>query len=250
MSNSYFQFKQFTIQQDRCAMKVTTDGCLFGAWATRKVGSLESGVVSQISETRTVLDVGTGTGLLALMLAQEGEFSIDAVEVDKDAFQQASENVAASPWADRIKVFHADIREFEFPNQYDIIISNPPFYEKELKGDDAKKNIAHHNEGLLLPELLAIIKKNLKPGGSFFLLLPYKRNEEIRKMFTENDLAIQQLTFVRQSTKHDFFRIMLEGKLKTDEVAETIIDEISIKDEQDQYTPAFVNLLKDYYLHL
>ncbi len=247
MANSYFQFKQFTIHQDRCAMKVTTDGCLFGSFSPTL--SKEEGVLN-------VLDIGTGTGLLALMFAQKKQNAfIHAVEIDKNAFEQASENIIASPWADRIKVFHTDARAplvigVEFPNQYDVIISNPPFYEKELKADDVKKNIAHHNEGLLLPELLTIIKKSLKPDGTFFLLLPFKRNEEIRKMLTESDLAIQQLTFVRQSTKHDFFRIMLTGKLKTVETVETKIDEISIKDELDQYTPTFVNLLKDYYLHL
>jgi tRNA1Val (adenine37-N6)-methyltransferase len=248
MANSYFQFKQFTIHQDRCAMKVTTDACLFGAWAAERVGSRESGV-------GTVLDIGTGSGLLALMVAQESDFSIDAIEMDQDAFEQASENVAASPWGDRIKTFHADARDpiaigFEFPNKYDVIISNPPFYENELKGDNVKKNIAHHNEGLLLPELLGIIKTNLKPEGIFFLLLPFKRNEEIKKLIIESNLSIGQLTFVRQSTKHDFFRMMISGKIKTDEKVETLIDEISIKDGTNQYTPAFINLLKDYYLHL
>jgi len=255
MSNSYFQFKQFKIQQDRCAMKVTTDGCLFGAWVAERVGSRESLVVSRVPAERTILDIGTGTGLLSLMIAQKNELAIDAIEMDQDAFEQASENIAASPWASRIKIFHADAREFEFPKQYDIIISNPPFYEKELKGDDTKRNIAHHDEGLLLPELLSIIKNNLKPGGKFFLLLPYKRNEEIRNLLTESELAIRQLIFVRQSTKHDFFRIMLEGKSYTEENAEILIDEISIKNvspagTEDRYTPVFANLLKNYYLHL
>ncbi len=248
MSNSHFQFKQFKIQQDRCAMKVTTDGCLFGAWAGGRVRSRES-------LARTVLDIGTGTGLLPLMIAQQCNTNITAVEIDKDAFQQALENVSASPWAGRIKIFHADARApiaigVEFPQQYDIIISNPPFYENELKGGNMKKNLAHHNEGLLLPELLTSIKKNLKHDGAFFLLLPFKRNEEIRKLLTETELAIRQLIFVRQSIKHDFFRVMLEGKLYTDEKTEIMIDEISIKDEQDRYSPEFINLLKDYYLHL
>ena len=250
MSNSYFQFKQFTIHQDRCAMKVTTDGCLFGAWAAERVGSSETGVRSRESLAGSILDIGTGTGLLSLMIAQHCTADITTVEIDTESFEQASDNISASPWADRIKIFHADVREFEFSKQYDVIMSNPPFYEKELKTDDAKKNIARHNEGLLLPELLTIIKKNLKPDGIFFLLLPFKRNEEIRKLLTESDLTIQQLTCVRQSTNHDFFRIMLAGKLKTGESVETKIDDISIKDEQDQYTQAFADLLKNYYLHL
>lgn len=231
-------------------MKVTTDGCLFGAWAAERVRGQEPGVRSQTFETGSVLDIGTGSGLLSLMIAQKNEFAIDAIEIDQDAFEQASENIIASPWANRIKIFHADAREFEFSNKYDVIISNPPFYEKELKGENSKKNIAHHNEGMLLPELLAIIKKNLKPDGSFYLLLPYKRNEEIRKLFTENNLPVEQLIFVRQTVNHDYFRIMLFGKLKTDKQTETKIDEISIKDDHDQYTPAFAALLEDYYLHL
>ena len=223
-------------------MKVTTDGCLFGSLSPTLSGG--EGVIS-------VLDIGTGTGLLSLMFAQAKKNAfIDAIEFDKDSFEQASENIAASPWADRIKIFHADARDFVFPNKYDVIISNPPFYENELKSGNSKKNLAHHNDGLLLPELLTIIKKNLKPDGTFFLLLPFKRNEEIKKMLTESDLAIQQLTFVRQSTRHNFFRVMLEGKLKYGEAVETMIDEIAIKDGNGEYTSDFILLLKDYYLHL
>ena len=116
--------------------------------------------------------------------------------------------------------------------------------------DNTKKNLAHHNEGLVLSELLVIIKKNLQPDGSFYLLMHYKRKEEIRKLFIETDLSIQQLTFLRQSADHNYFRIMLAGKLKTKKQAETMIDEISIKDKEGQYTPFFVKLLKDYYLYL
>ena len=224
-------------------MKVTTDGCLFGAWIVERLRN-------RISGTCKVLDIGTGTGLLSMMLSQENTMAVDAVEIDKDAFEQATENVAACRWNGSINVIHGDAMNFESSDQYDIIISNPPFYETELKGDDTKKNLAHHNEGLLLPGLLRIIKKNLKPDGSFYLLLPYKRNEEVKKMFFENELAIQQLTFVRQSVRHDYFRILLEGKLKTAEPIETTMDEISIKDGDNQYTPSFVNLLKDFYLHL
>lgn len=243
MTNPYFQFKQFIIHQDKSAMKVTTDGCLFGAWIAGRI-KIEKKIINHC------LDIGTGTGLLAIMLAEQNETFIDAIEIDKDAFEQATENAAASPWTERIKIIHADVRKFKFQNQYDVIISNPPFYEKELKGDNAKKNLAHHNDGLLLAKLFSLIKKNLKPGGTFFLLLPYKRNEEIKNMFTENDLVIQQLTYVRQSIDHDFFRIMIAGKLKTDELTEPIIDEMSIKEDNDQYTQVFKDLLKDYYLHL
>jgi tRNA1Val (adenine37-N6)-methyltransferase len=231
-------------------MKVTTDGCLFGAWVTERVRSQESLVNSRDFFAGGILEVGSGTGLLSLMIAQQSNANITSVEIDKDAFEQASENITASPWADRIKIIHADTRVYEFSSQYDVIICNPPFYENELKSDNSKKNIAHHNEGLLLPELLAIIKRNLKPDGIFFLLLPFKRNDEIRKLFNNSELAIRHMTFVRQSTRHDYFRMMIAGIIKNDEVIETMIDEISIKDESDQYSVAFTTLLKKYYLNL
>ena len=243
MANSYFKFKQFTIQQDRCAMKVTTDGCLFGAWAGNEVISLRS-------EIKWVLDIGTGTGLLALILAQKNEMRIDAIEIDKDAFEQATENIAASPWADRIKIIRGDVKNFLFPHKYDVIISNPPFYENELKADDKKKNIAHHGDELSLVELLAVIKNNLSSGGIFYLLLPYKRNEEIKKLLFENDLTVSSLVFVKQSHNHDYFRIMLAGKIKTAAANETMIEEMAITDEYGQYTARFKTLLGDYYLNL
>lgn len=226
-------------------MKVTTDGCLFGAWVRRELE-----IISRKPGTCNVLDIGTGTGLLAIMLAQANQVCIDAIEIDKEAFEQATKNTTASPWADRIKILHADVTKFEFPVLYDAIVCNPPFYENELKANDAKKNIAHHNEGLSLLQLLTVIKKNLKPGGIFYLLLPYKRIEEIKKMFSENGLAIQQLTFVRQSVNHNYFRIMLKGKLNQEKLIETMIDEIAIKNDTNKYTLAFAALLKDYYLHL
>lgn len=242
MSNSYFQFKQFTVQQDRCAMKVTTDGCLFGGL---------SPALAEGEGVLRVLDIGTGTGLLALMFAQKKQNAfIDAIEIDKDSAEQSAENIAASPWADRIKVIHADAREYSFTYHYDVIISNPPFYENELKADDKKKNIAHHGDELSLTELLFIIKNNISPSGTFFLLLPYKRNEEIKNLLVENDLSISNMLFVKQSVQHGYFRIMLTGKLKVSESNETVIDEIAIRDDQQQYTSSFKDLLKDYYLHL
>lgn len=234
-------------------MKVTTDACLFGAFVSQEIRSRDPIAIG--SGVQNILDIGTGTGLLSLMVAQQCNAAIDAIEIDKDAFEQASANVAASPWPNQLKVFHGDVKGFEFNKKYDVIVSNPPFYENELKGDNAKKNLAHHDEGLLLPELLAIIKKNLNPGGTFYLLLPYKRNEETRKLFTESDFVIEQLTFIKQSVNHDYFRIILNGKLKSDNQVETKIDDISIKDDPkdrsaQQYTPAFINLLRSYYLHL
>ena len=119
-----------------------------------------------------------------------------------------------------------------------------------MKADDKKKNIAHHGDDLSLAELLTVIKTNLSPSGIFFLLLPYKRNEEIKNLLVENDLTVSKMVFVKQTVQHGYFRIMLVGKLITDESNETAIDEITIRDDQQQYTSSFKDLLKDYYLHL
>jgi tRNA1Val (adenine37-N6)-methyltransferase len=223
-------------------MKVTTDGCLFGAWVAEKVGSQES-------EVRTALDIGTGTGLLSLMLTQKNPgLYIDAIEIDKEAAEQAAENVAASPWADRIRVHYTNAKEFQSPVSYDLIISNPPFYENELKSGKSQKDIAHHSNELQIKELLDIIKNKLSPEGIFCLLLPFKRNAEAKILFNGAGLHITQMIFVRQSTAHNFFRIMLMGRITNDETFETIIDEIEIKNENNHYTPVFKNLLEEYYL--
>ena len=251
MSNNYFQFKQFLINQDKCAMKVTTDACLFGAWTAERIRSLEFSIRSQSTKIKNVLDIGTGTGLLSLMFAQKNpDLDIDAIEIDEGAAWQAKENFAGSPWKDRINIINADVKNYPFVKKYGIIISNPPFYESELKGDNEKKNLAYHDKGLLIPDLLSMIKKILLPDGVFYLLLPFKRNKEVKELVTRKDFYISSLLFVRQSTDHNYFRILLEGKFKKENTGETTIDEIAIMNgSSGDYTPAFKKLLGDYYLH-
>ena len=243
MANSWFRFKQFIIHQDRCAMKVTTDACLFGAWVA---ADLET---RQVTDGR-LLDVGTGTGLLTSMIAQRVNLPIDAIELDMEAYAQAVENSSSSPYKERIQVLQGDVRQFEFPFRYDIIVSNPPFYEQELKSGDRRKNSAHHSEDLKLEELLDVIKKNLQPGGHFYLLLPYKRQEQVNQLFRDQDMSIEKLVLVRQSVQHDYFRIMIVGTTAVTPSQEISIDEIAIKDVDDAYTASFVTLLRDYYLNL
>lgn len=244
MPNTFFQFKQFTIHQDRCAMKVTTDGCLFGAWTGERVSSQEPVV-------RSILDIGTGTGLLSLMFAQKNPGAIiDAIEIDKEAAEQAMENILNSPWADRINIIYGDAKELPASHQYDVIVSNPPFYENELKSANNKKNKAHHDEGLLLDDLLPIIQRNLKPQGVFYLLLPYKRNHEIETCIATNKLAISHKTLVKQSTEHNYFRILLSGKHLENKKEDFDTTGIAIRSERQDYTPEFIDLLEDYYLYL
>ncbi len=140
------------------------------------------------------------------------------------------------------------LKAFSFRRKYDAIISNPPFYENEIKSLNEKKNIAHHHSGLLLEELINVIKLNLIPSGDFYLLLPFKRNEEFKKILLKQDLHIKKLVLVRQSTSHSYFRVMIYGRTTRSEQLETLIDEISIWDDNKEYTIEFKELLKDYYL--
>jgi tRNA1Val (adenine37-N6)-methyltransferase len=240
MANSYFRFKQFTVHQELAAMKVTTDGCLFGAW-----------VADQLKDSNTtgsILDIGAGTGLLSLMLAQKNNAKIDAIEIDDSAATQAAQNFAASPWHERMHVINQDINLFEPAGPYDTIISNPPFYENDLSGNNRQKNIAHHDSGLLLQDLIRIISQNLTQTGSFYLLLPFRRYEEALSLIKTHQLQAVKVCLVRQSETHPFFRIMISGgKLQP---AMIIEEEIAIKDVNNAYSGRFGQLLADYYLYL
>lgn len=241
MANPFFRFKQFTIYQDSCAMKVTTDACLFGAWCA---GEMESAKQSP----EHILDIGTGTGLLSLMIAQKNKTIIDAVEIDETAAAQANENILSSPWKEHIHIYHSDITAFSFQRKYDRIISNPPFYENEIISGDSKRNTAHHSTELSLSTLLTIIKNRLSDTGAFYLLWPYKRKKVLEDLLRQYELFAHKIIFIRQSVAHDYFRIMLAGGSVKQK--ETATAELSIWNEQQQYTPAFVHLLKDYYLYL
>jgi tRNA1Val (adenine37-N6)-methyltransferase len=241
MPNPYFRFKQFKIYHDRCAMKVTTDACLFGAWCADILKN-------SYLVVNNLLDIGTGTGLLSLMIGQKNDLLIDAVEIDQEAAQQARENVSASPWNDRINIINDDILEFNPGKQYDVIISNPPFYENELTSQKLKKNIAHHSHYLSISQVTEIIKNNLNNNGLFFLLLPFKRTTEVEILLREQELHLLQKLIVRQSVNHSPFRSLIMGSKEIHSALQ--VSELSIWDQHQQYTLEFTALLKDYYLNL
>jgi tRNA1Val (adenine37-N6)-methyltransferase len=262
MPNSWFRFKQFIIRQDRCAMKVCTDSCILGAWT-----------VNRLKDAVKILDIGTGTGLLPLMLAQKSNGIMDAIEWDPEAAAQAGENISESPWHDRIRIMEGDVRMFSFENKYDFIITNPPFYESDLRSPVAKKNKAKHDESLTLDQLLTIISLNLRAGGSFSVLLPYHRTAYFEKSVAEQGFFLQEKLTIRQTTGHDPFRTILLFKNEKSSVdflrllhsnekspahfpAEQYINEKStailsgeliIKDSHGRYTPEFSELMQDYY---
>ncbi|MGJ7033005.1 tRNA1(Val) (adenine(37)-N6)-methyltransferase [Niabella hirudinis] len=236
MPNPYFRFKQFVIHQDRCAMKVTTDACLFGAWVAHQL----------TDETKTVLDVGAGTGLLSLMIAQAGSRLVDAIEIQEPDYKQAGENIAQSGFHTGVRLMPGNVLEYVFDRTYDAIVSNPPFYEGDLKGGKLNKNIAHHSEALSLPDLLSFIRKQLAADGLFFLLLPAKREQELAAQLKAFDLYKNRCCYVRQTETHAPFRIMISGSLRKGDYQE---EEIVIRKE-NEYTPEFKALLQPYYLHL
>lgn len=259
VSNPYFRFKQFTVYHDRCAMKVTTDACLFGAWCAitakaqeRKDSTKETMAVPKEQETinykpETLLDIGTGTGLLSLMMRQKNKVEIDAVEIDGDAAAQAAENVKTSGF-DGIQALHQDLRSFQPDKTYDFIISNPPFYEDDLLSGKAQKDTAHHSGQLKLDELLQFVSTHLAPSGSFFLLMPFKRHDELVQKLSAHKLHIFHKIIVRPSTRHQPFRLMLH--CTPSPITQSIESEISIRNDKNDYTHEFVALLKDYYLYL
>jgi len=244
MANSYFRFKQFTIHQDQSAMKVTTDGCLFGAWAAKAIQGKKRAQSHW-------LDIGTGTGLLSLMVGQQNpDGPIDAVEIDDKAADEARMNILAAGKEKQIIIHQQDILQYHPGYQYDIIFSNPPFYENELKGNNRGKNKAHHNEGLLFHQLLACCKQLLKKEGSIFLLLPYKREKELLEKIKETGFVVHQHIRVRPAVRLDYFRMMIELQFKAEAPGIIVPGELAVKDETDQYTPDFIELLRDYYLYL
>lgn len=239
MPNNYFQFKQFTVHQQMAAMKVTTDACLFGAWAANDIQK-------HFPNVSKALDIGAGTGLLSLMIAQKVNARIDAIEIDIDAFAQTKENFNTSPWSSRLNVSHNDIKAVSL-SLYDIIISNPPFYENDLGSPDQKRSSAHHDSTLVLSELINICKRLLNRRGCFYLLIPFKRLEEVKLMISEKSMYLSVVCNVKQSTGHTFFRSMLAIQ---HDIANTETEELAIRQSNNEYSEVFKALLKDYYLHL
>ncbi len=244
MANTFFQFKQFTIQQQNCAMKVSTDSCIFGALAAEKFAEK---ILMEKETTRNFLDIGTGTGLLSLMLAQKTGAFIDAVEIDTAAFTQAAENFLSSPFSEKISIFNEDILKYDSTKKYDGIVCNPPFFEGDLKSSDKSKNVAKHDATLTLLQLIKKVESLLKPNGIFAVLLPFNRVQEfINEAFAVN-IFLQHKILLRHTLNHPYFRGVLF--FSTLEIPITTI-ELIIKEPDQQYTSAFIELMKSYYLHL
>ena len=181
MANDYFQFKEFTIHQPHCAMKVSTDACILGAWTPI------------LPNTKNVLDIGAGTGLLSLMLCQrKNELTIDALEIDENAYLQAVQNIEASTFANKVQVHLADAKTWQSPMQYDLIICNPPFFSNNLKGENATRNLARHNDHLDFESLAGIIDHYISDNVYASILLPTTETNNWQKAIESTVLKMQK----------------------------------------------------------
>ena len=236
---SKFQFKQFSVEQDRCAMKIGTDGVLLGAWTP-----IENNPFS-------ILDIGTGTGVIGLMLAQRSNAQqIDALEIDEDAYEQAVDNFENSPWSDRLFCFHAGLDEFveEPEDEYDLIVSNPPFYTEDYKTDNEQRDLARFQDAMPFEELIEAADLLLSENGIFAVIIPFKEEDRFLAIAKEYELYPFKITHVKGTPTSETKRSLLAFSRK-----ETIvlpIDELVIETERHIYTPEYIALTTDFYLKM
>jgi tRNA1Val (adenine37-N6)-methyltransferase len=234
---SYFQFKQFIVHQDKCAMKVCTDACILGAHA-------------DITNAHKILDIGTGTGLLSLMLAQRSMAAIDAVEIDNDAYAQAQTNIADSPFEDKISLYHQSIQDFSQEHSgskpYDLITSNPPFYQNSLQSPDVQTNKALHASTLTFDELIDAVINLLSPGGTFIVLLPPFEAQQLANIAQKKGLYLSDKLLIQHNPQKAVFRHILSFSKKP--ISEHHEDTLVIHEKNSNvYSDKFRRLLSDYY---
>jgi len=234
-----FQFKQFSVEQDRCAMKIGTDGVLLGAW-------------SPIPENIfSVLDVGAGTGIIALMLAQRTNAEqIDALEIDEEAYEQAVENFENSPWGDRLFCFHAGLDEFieEPEDEYDLIISNPPFYTEDYKTESEQRDLARFADAMPFEDLVEAADLLLSENGIFSVIIPFKEEAKFIALAKDFDLFPIKITRVKGTPTTEIKRSLLAFSRHFSE--NFPVDELVIETSRHIYTEEYIALTKDFYLKM
>lgn len=237
MPNPYFRFKQFTILQDRCAMKVGTDGVLLGAWVN-------------LQGVRRILDIGTGTGLIALMLAQRSlgqTVHIDAVELDADACTQAQENVQQSPWPTQIQVHQSPAQAYTAtcPHRYDLLVSNPPFFTNVSKAHSPARTLARHSDALPQADLLQIAVQLLRENGRLAVIYPPESAQHFQEKAAAFGLTCNRKLYVQPTPNRPIKRILLELSPLPSPYRESTL---TLETSHHLYTPEFAALIKDFYL--
>ena len=238
MSNLPFKFKEFSINQDQCAMKIGTDSVLLGAWT-----SLEKRPFS-------ILDIGSGTGVLALMLAQRSLAElIDAVEIDDNTYEQCVENFEQSPWSDRLFCYHASLEEFtdEIEDKYDLIISNPPFYSEDYKSENNQRDLARFVDAMPFEHLLESVSKLLAEDGVFSVIIPFKEETSFIALASQMNLFVNKKLHLKGTPTSNIKRSLLEFSFHESDIKS---NELIIETARHQYTQDYINLTKDFYLKM
>lgn len=233
MSNSYFEFKQFSVDQRNSAMKVNTDSVLLGAWA-------------DIGGSLKILDVGTGTGLLALMVAQRSEASIVGIDIDAGACGDARENFSRSPWAERLSVINEDFATYSQGNpiEFDAIISNPPYFNDSLKSSDALKTQARHTDTLPHSTLLRGARELLSDNGKFFVVLPFDNHRTFVSQALLHGLHYTSGLHCKPLPDKKANRILMRFDRTWDPARES---ELTIRAGGNVYTREYLSLTRDFY---
>lgn len=234
MPNPYFQFKQFTVWHNQSAMKVGTDGVLLGAWTC-------------VSSSKQILDIGTGTGLVALMLAQRCNAQITALEIDKSAARQAVSNVNLSPWKDRISVINQDFILYNPNKRFDTIVSNPPYFVDSLQCPNQQRNQARHTADLTYDTLLEGVSRLLSCDGTFTIIMPYDVNDLIQSIAQKHRLFPFKRMNVFTTPSSSPKRCLLAFSQKKQECQE---EELLIETARHQYSDKYIKLTKEFYLKM
>ena len=236
---SIFKFKQFSVNQDQTAMKIGTDGVLLGAWTPIE------------NNPKSVLDIGTGTGIIALMLAQRSDAEqIDALEIDESAYEQAVENFENSPWGDRLFCFHAGLDEFidDPEDEYDLIVSNPPFYSEEYRSENEQRDLARFHGAMPFEELVEAAVLLLSENGIFSVIIPFNEEDRFIELCAEAELFPIKVTRVKGTPNSKIIRSLLA--FKRYELSVLTADELVIEISRHEYTPEYISLTKDFYLKM
>lgn len=238
MSQKPFKFKQFIIEQDKCAMKIGTDAVLLGAWSSVNTNPF------------SVLDIGSGTGVIALMHAQKSSAEIiDAIEIDENAYEQCVSNFENSNWNDRLFCYHASLEEFveEIDDKYDLIVSNPPFYKEDYKSENQQRDVARFEDALPFKHLIKSASKLLSKEGVFHVIIPYKESENFIELSKIEKLLPSKILNIKGSSESEIKRTIIEFSFKEKDV---VSNELIIETSRHNYTKDYVSLTKDFYLKM
>ena len=244
-----FQFKQFFVRHDCCAMKVGTDGVLLGAWAPVPAVSTQPSACK-------ILDIGTGSGLIALMLAQRcPEAQIDAIDIDQQACEQAAANFAASPWAERLHATHCSLQDCQMVNRkcengklYNLIVSNPPYFVDSLKNPDVARSTARHNDTLPFTELIACSTRLLAPNGILALIAPAEAEPELQALAMQHGLSCTHRCYIHPKPGRPAKRILLAWQHCIRDIRDIRTDHLTLESTDAPRSPEYQQLTRDFYL--